>query len=76
MKHITRLKLTAVHMICEQQNKPKEFMIQAMQDVCDVPLDCVMGYLENNTKEDKLALHKELMSLSDIIDKIEKLVHK
>lgn len=45
MKLVTKLKLAAVHNLCDAQDKSTEFMIQYMQDVCKVPFDAVINYL-------------------------------
>ena len=46
MKYITKLKLAAIHLYCDVEEKSTEFMIQFMQDACKVDLDCVMNYLQ------------------------------
>ena len=45
MKLITKLKLAAVHNLCEAQDRSTEFTIQYMQDVCKVSHETVMNYL-------------------------------
>lgn len=55
MKHITKLKLAAVHQLCDVEDKSTEYMIQYMQDVCKVDHDCVMNYLQlSNSEHEKL----------------------
>ena len=44
MRYITKLKLAAVHQLCEAQDKSTEYTIQYMQDVCKVDLDTVIIY--------------------------------
>lgn len=41
MKHITKLKLAAVHQYCDIEDKSTEFMYQFMQDTVKVNLDTV-----------------------------------
>lgn len=76
MKHITKLKLTIVHKLCDQHDKSTEFMLQAMQDTCNVPLDCVLNYLENTPSETKELYHQEIISLSETIENTEKLLDR
>ena len=51
MKYITKLKLAAVHQLCDVEDKSTEYMIQYMQDTCKVSHDCVMNYLMLDSKE-------------------------
>lgn len=53
MKHSTKLKLATIHQICDVADKSTEFMIQYMQDVAKVDLDCVMNYLSLSEEETK-----------------------
>lgn len=53
MKYITKLKLAAIHLYCDVNNKSTEYMIQFMQDSCKVDLDCVMNYLQLSKEEHK-----------------------
>lgn len=46
MKHITKLKLASVHQICEIEEKSTEYMLQCMQDFCNVDLDCCVAYMQ------------------------------
>ena len=66
MQYITKLKLAHVHLLCDEQDKSTEFMIQYMQDTCNVDHDCVMNYLSLPNKEIK-KLRKELNSLVDFL---------
>ena len=36
---------------CDDNDKSTEFMIQYMQDIAGVDLDCVMNYLRKKSKE-------------------------
>ena len=66
MQYITKLKLAHVHQLCDEQDKSTGFMIQYMQDICDVDHDCVMNYLSLPV-EKKHKLRKELDSLVDFL---------
>jgi hypothetical protein len=50
MKLITRELLQEAQQYCEDNDKSTEFMIQYMQDVADVDLDCVMNFLIEQTQ--------------------------
>lgn len=45
MKYITKLKLAAIHQLCDVEDKSTEFMIQFMIDTVKVDHDTVMAYL-------------------------------
>jgi len=51
MKYITKLKLAAVHQYADAMDKSTEWMLQFMQDSCNVDLDCVMNYFQLTDKE-------------------------
>lgn len=51
MKYITKLKLAAIHNLCDYEDKSTEYMIQFMQDTVGVDHDCVMNYLSLSNKE-------------------------
>jgi hypothetical protein len=57
MKHITKLKLAAVHQLCNAEDKSTEYMLQLMQDTCDVDLDCCISYMSLSEKQ-----HSELFN--------------
>ena len=59
MKEFTKLKLAAVHQMCDAADKSTEFMIQYMQDTCKVDLDSVMNYLQL-PEEEKQQLFKQV----------------
>jgi hypothetical protein len=46
MKYITKLKLAAMHQLCDAEDRSTEFMIQYLQDMCKVSFDTVMNYLQ------------------------------
>lgn len=64
MKYITKLKLAAVHQLCDVEDKSTEYMIQYMQDAVKVNHDCVMNYLMLPEKE-KINLIKDVNDFLD-----------
>lgn len=68
MKHITKLKLAAVHQICDLEDKSTEYMLQLMQDSCKVDLDTCIFYMQLTDEHE--VLFKELNSLLKIITKL------
>ncbi len=64
MKYITKLKLAAVHQLCDANDKSTEFMYQFMQDICDVSLETVNAYF---LKENHKNLFKEINEFNDLI---------
>lgn len=47
MKKETKQKLIEAWDYCDDEDKSTEFMLQYMQDVAGVDLDCVLNFLEN-----------------------------
>ena len=70
MKYVTKLKLAAVHQICDHQDKSTEFMIQFMQDACKVDHDCVISYLMLDEKE-HVKLFQELNEFLEVFNRID-----
>jgi len=66
MQHITKLKLAATHQLCDALEKSSKFTIQFMQDMCEVDLDTVLKYLEEENHEE---LFKEINSLGILMEK-------
>lgn len=70
MKYITKLKLAAVHQLCDAEDKSTEFMYQFMQDTCKVDLDCVNSYMflsdEEHTK-----LFREVIDFLKLFENLE-----
>jgi hypothetical protein len=64
MKHITKLKLAAIHQLCDAEDKSTEYMYQLMQDTCKVDIDTVNNYMIN---ENHSKLFKEVNELSEIL---------
>jgi hypothetical protein len=52
MKHITKLKLAAVHQLCDKEDRSTEYMLQLMQDSCGVDLECCLKYMEIPNKQE------------------------
>lgn len=70
MKYITKLKLAAVHQLCDVEDKSTEYMLQNMQDLCKVDLDTCLNYMQlGNTVHEKL--FKELNNLTEVMINIE-----
>lgn len=70
MQHLTKLKLAAIHQICDVEDKSSEYMLQLMQDVCKVDLDTCTRYLLL-PKEEKTKLFAELNSLTEVMMHLE-----
>jgi hypothetical protein len=48
MKATTRELLRQAQIFCDENDKSTEFMLQYMQDVAKVDLDCVIKYLQSS----------------------------
>ncbi len=70
MQYITKLKLAAIHQLCDQEDKSTEFMLQLMQDVCKVDLDCVLSYM-NLSSEEHEKLFTQVMSFCEMFNILE-----
>ena len=57
MKHIKKLKLAAVHQLCNAEGKSTGYMLQLMQDACNVKLDACIQFIQLPTKT-----HQELFN--------------
>lgn len=64
MKYITKLKLAAVHQLCDAEDKSTEYMYQLMQDTAKVDLDAVNNYM---MKENHSQLFQEVNELTEIL---------
>lgn len=67
MKYITKLKLAAIHLVCDEEDRSTEYMIQYMQDMCKVDHDCVMNYLAIS-EDDKDILFAELLDFYSMFE--------
>jgi len=65
MKYITKLKLAAVHQLCDKEDKSTEYMLQFMQDTCKVELDTVMNYMKLGEKQHQ-QLFRELNNFLEL----------
>ena len=45
MKQITINKLIAAHIICDDEDRSTEYLLQWLQDMANVSLECVMKYI-------------------------------
>lgn len=50
MKKTTKAKLLAAQEYCDENDKSTEFMLQYMQDVAGVDLDCVINFLSKHSE--------------------------
>jgi hypothetical protein len=69
MKYITKLKLAAVHQLCDAEDKSTEYMLQFMQDTCDVDLDCCISYM-NLSENEHSELFKEVLMINEVFIKL------
>jgi hypothetical protein len=53
MKTETKIKLLEAWQYCDENEKSTEFMLQYMQDVANVDLDCVVNFIEKTTDEER-----------------------
>lgn len=63
MRYITKLKLAAIHQLCNAEDRSTEYMYQFMQDICKVNLDAVNAYMMFSDEEHK-KLFKEVMEFT------------
>ena len=54
MKEVTKNILLEAWQYCDDNDKSTEFMLQYMQDVVGVDLDCVINFMQNITDEQRL----------------------
>lgn len=54
MKEQTKKLLESAYQYCEERDKSNEFMLEYLQDVANVDLDCVLRFLTLKTKDNKL----------------------
>lgn len=69
MKHITKLKIAAVHQLCDAKDKSTEFMIQFIQDTCKVSHETVMNYMQS-AHDEHVKLFKEVNEFILLLDNI------
>ncbi len=51
MKNITKQKLLEAWDYCDENDKSTEYMLQYMQDIAEVDLDCVINFIQKTTFE-------------------------
>lgn len=66
MKHITKLKLAAVHQLCDTEGRSTEYMVQVMQDIVKVNLDTVVNYVNLGPKRHK-ELFREVNEFAEVL---------
>ena len=71
MKYITKLKLAAVHQLCDAEDKSTEYMLQIMQDTCDVDLNCCISYM-NLSENEHSELFKEVLMITEVLIRLDK----
>jgi hypothetical protein len=64
MQYITKLKLAAIHQLCDVENKSTEYMYQLMQDTAKVDSDTINNYMINENHD---KLFNELNSLTELM---------
>lgn len=64
MTHITKLKLAAIHQLCDAENKSTEYMFALMQNTCKVDLDTITDYMMNENHE---KLFKEVNQFAELM---------
>tara|TARA_R110000868_G_C10920160_1_gene765604 strand:+ start:302 stop:529 length:228 start_codon:yes stop_codon:yes gene_type:complete len=70
MQYITKLKLAAVHQLCDAEDRSIEYMLQLMQDICDVDMDCCISYMKLDDKEHS-KLFQEVMMFTETIIRVQ-----
>lgn len=75
MKYITKLRLAAVHQLCDAEDKSTEYTLQLMQDACGVELDTCVSYMGLDPIEHS-KLFKEVNQLVNMIINLETTVKK
>ena len=71
MKYITKLKLAAVHQLCDAEDKSTEYMLHIMQDTCDVDLNCCISYM-NLSENEHSELFKEVLMITEVFIRLDK----
>ena len=58
MKPETKRKLLEAWQHCDEEDKSTEFMLQYMQDVANVDLDCVVNFLQRTSEDEREKFRK------------------
>ena len=64
MKIETKNKLLAAWQHCDDNDKSTEFMLEYMQDMAIVDLDCVINFIQKTTIEERQAYSRALANES------------
>jgi hypothetical protein len=73
MQYITKLKLAAVHQLCDAEDKSTEYTLQLMQDTCKLDLDTCLNYLKLD-QDQHSKLFKEINDFTELMIKIDNIV--
>lgn len=71
MQYITKLKLAAVHQLCDVEDRSTEYTLYKMKKMCKVGLDTCMSYMQLGQHEHCKLFH-ELNGLTEVMVNIEK----
>lgn len=75
MKYITKLKLAAIHQICDKEDKSTEYTIQVMMNIVNVELDTIINYFGLGESIHS-NLFKEVNELASVVIDIDSLIQK
>ena len=73
MQHITKLKLAAIHQLCDIEDISTERMYAYMQNMAKVDIDTINSYMVLGEAQHEI-LFKEVQSLTEVIINIEKTI--
>lgn len=66
MKYATKLKLAAVHQLCDVEDRSTEYTMQVMQDLVKVNLGTVIKYFELG-EEVHSTLFREVNEINEVV---------
>lgn len=73
MQYITKLKLAAIHQLCDVEDVSTERMYQYMQDSLKVDIDCINAYMSLGDEQHQV-LFREVNEFTEVIINIEKTI--
>ena len=73
MQHITKLKLAAIHQICDIKDISTERMYAYMQDIIKVDIDTINSYMVLGEAKHEI-LFEEVNSLTEVIINTDKIL--
>lgn len=73
MQHITKLKLAAIHQLCDVEDISTERMYAYMQDIVKVDIDTINSYMVLGDAI-HVKLFKEVNSLTEVMINIEETI--